>query len=179
MNLNFRAESKSTNPNPNNDSGKRQSIDLGNGSDLIYIPRFLSFEESRKWFDYLNKEIPWTRPTIRVFGRSCVQVGFSSFLENFLETEQQDVWLYDVKYYIDPLLSILFLQLNFFCNSYFDMSVSYASSISLAHDLSFYPALIAIIVISCLFPCSIWFGGGISNRYAIFLHYSFLHLVNF
>lgn len=91
MNFKFRAESKSTNPNPNNDSGKRQSIDLGNGSDLIYIPRFLSFEESRNWFDYLNKEIPWTRPTIRVFGRSCVQVGFSSYLENFLETEQQYV----------------------------------------------------------------------------------------
>ncbi|RVW33632.1 DNA oxidative demethylase ALKBH2 [Vitis vinifera] len=77
MNFKFKAESKSTNPNPNpnpsNEGGKRQSIDLGNGSDLIYIPRFLAFEESWKWFDYLNKEIPWTRPTIRVFGRSCVQ----------------------------------------------------------------------------------------------------------
>ncbi|XP_059596221.1 DNA oxidative demethylase ALKBH2 isoform X4 [Vitis vinifera] len=93
MNFKFKAGSKSTNPNPspnpNNEGGKRQSIDLGNGSDLIYIPRFLAFEESWKWFDYLNKEIPWTRPTIRVFGRSCVQVhkalpgsSFNSLLLN-------------------------------------------------------------------------------------------------
>lgn len=88
MNFKFKAGSKSTNPNPspnpNNEGGKRQSIDLGNGSDLIYIPRFLAFEESWKWFDYLNKEIPWTRPTIRVFGRSCVQVSFFPFVFIFL-----------------------------------------------------------------------------------------------
>ncbi|KAK9267337.1 hypothetical protein L1049_009761 [Liquidambar formosana] len=72
MNLKLKAVSESTNPNPN-DTAKRRAIDLANGSEIIYIPRFLPFEESWKWFDYLNKEIPWTRPTLRIFGRSCVQ----------------------------------------------------------------------------------------------------------
>ncbi|KAG5516235.1 hypothetical protein RHGRI_037062 [Rhododendron griersonianum] len=63
---------EATSSNPNGE-GKRQTIDLQNGSEVVFIPRFLSFEESWKWFHYLNKEIPWTRPIIRVFGRSCVQ----------------------------------------------------------------------------------------------------------
>ncbi|KAK6932871.1 Alpha-ketoglutarate-dependent dioxygenase AlkB-like [Dillenia turbinata] len=54
-------------------SKKQQTVDLGDGSDLIYIPRFLPSDQSWKWFDYLNKHIPWTRPTIRVFGRSVLQ----------------------------------------------------------------------------------------------------------
>ncbi|KAL6992917.1 Alpha-ketoglutarate-dependent dioxygenase alkB 2 [Sarracenia purpurea var. burkii] len=76
MNLKLTTESESTNTNPNPNpkgGGKMQTFNLGNGSEVIYIPRFLSFDESWKWFDYLNKEIPWTRPTIRVFGRFCVQ----------------------------------------------------------------------------------------------------------
>ncbi|XP_057513178.1 DNA oxidative demethylase ALKBH2 isoform X2 [Actinidia eriantha] len=73
MNLKMTTEYESRNPNPN-EGGKRQSIDLGKGSEVVLITRFLAFDESWKWFDYLNKEIPWTRPTIRVFGRSCVQV---------------------------------------------------------------------------------------------------------
>ncbi|XP_028087995.1 DNA oxidative demethylase ALKBH2 isoform X2 [Camellia sinensis] len=64
--------SESTNPNPN-EGGKRQTVDLGNGSEVVFITRFLSLEDSWKWFDYLNKEIPWIRPTIRVFGRFCLQ----------------------------------------------------------------------------------------------------------
>lgn len=68
------SESNSSYPPPNHDNlGKRRTLDLGNGSEIIYVPRLLQFDESWKWFDYLNKEIPWTRPTIRVFGRSCVQ----------------------------------------------------------------------------------------------------------
>ncbi|KAF8079944.1 hypothetical protein N665_0989s0011 [Sinapis alba] len=51
----------------------RRTIDLGHGSDLIYIQRFLPFQQSWTYFDYLDKHIPWTRPTIRVFGRSCLQ----------------------------------------------------------------------------------------------------------
>ncbi|XP_024014192.1 DNA oxidative demethylase ALKBH2 [Eutrema salsugineum] len=51
----------------------RRTIDLGHGSDLIYIQRFLPFQQSWTFFDYLDKHIPWTRPTIRVFGRSCLQ----------------------------------------------------------------------------------------------------------
>ena len=53
----------------------RKTIDLGHGSDLIYIQRFLPFQQSWTFFDYLDKHIPWTRPTIRVFGRSCLQVS--------------------------------------------------------------------------------------------------------
>lgn len=55
-------------------SPTRRTIDLGHGSDLIYIQRFLPFQKSWTFFDYLDKHIPWTRPTIRVFGRSCLQV---------------------------------------------------------------------------------------------------------
>ncbi|XAR53882.1 DNA oxidative demethylase [Bertholletia excelsa] len=72
MNLKLTMESESASPNPIQ-GGKRREIDLGNGSGVIYIPRFLSFDQSWKWFHYLDKEIPWTRPTIRVFGRSCIQ----------------------------------------------------------------------------------------------------------
>lgn len=47
--------------------------DLGNGSQVLYISRFISYQQSWNYFDYLNNNIPWARPTIRVFGRSCVQ----------------------------------------------------------------------------------------------------------
>ncbi|KAI5671274.1 hypothetical protein M9H77_11638 [Catharanthus roseus] len=49
------------------------STELGNGSQVLYMGRFISYQESWNYFDYLNKHIPWTRPTIRVFGRSCLQ----------------------------------------------------------------------------------------------------------
>ncbi|CAA7409640.1 unnamed protein product [Spirodela intermedia] len=55
------------------EKGGRRAIDLGEGSELIYVPRFLPQHRSWTLFDYLNREIPWTRPTIRVFGRSCLQ----------------------------------------------------------------------------------------------------------
>ncbi|XP_048324864.1 DNA oxidative demethylase ALKBH2 isoform X2 [Ziziphus jujuba] len=79
-----------TNPYPNpNEIPKSQTVDLGNGSQIVYSPRFLSFEDSWKWFEYLNNEIPWTTPTLRVFGRSCLQVhkalpgsSFNSLLLN-------------------------------------------------------------------------------------------------
>ncbi|KAG0468253.1 hypothetical protein HPP92_017581 [Vanilla planifolia] len=67
------------NPNPNaesdpSDSGVRRTIiDLGDGSEVLYIPRFLSSERAWAWFHYLDKEIPWTRPVIHVFGRHCLQ----------------------------------------------------------------------------------------------------------
>ena len=54
--------------------------DLGNGSEIVYFPRFLSYDDAWRCFDYLNTQIPWTRPTIRVFGRSCVQVLYLRFL---------------------------------------------------------------------------------------------------
>ncbi|OAY73198.1 Alpha-ketoglutarate-dependent dioxygenase alkB [Ananas comosus] len=49
-------------------------IDLGNGSEVIHIPRFVPWDQAWEWYEYLDKEIPWTRPMIHVFGRSCVQV---------------------------------------------------------------------------------------------------------
>ncbi|KAM0940279.1 putative DNA oxidative demethylase [Dioscorea sansibarensis] len=62
------------NPNPNGGSdGGSRTIDLGNGSEVFYVPRFLSPDRSWEWFRYLDKEIPWTRPLVQVFGRSCVQ----------------------------------------------------------------------------------------------------------
>lgn len=48
-------------------------LELGNGSEVVYIPGLIGYQESWKWFHYLHAHIPWSRPTIRVFGRSCVQ----------------------------------------------------------------------------------------------------------
>ncbi|CAN1336553.1 DNA oxidative demethylase ALKBH2 [Linum perenne] len=69
-----------TNPDPQTSgdeatstAAKKQTIDLGNGSEIVYFPRFLPFDASSKFFDYLDTRIPWTRPTVRVFGRSCLQ----------------------------------------------------------------------------------------------------------
>uniref|UniRef100_A0A0E0E0P7 Fe2OG dioxygenase domain-containing protein n=1 Tax=Oryza meridionalis TaxID=40149 RepID=A0A0E0E0P7_9ORYZ len=52
---------------------RREVTDLGGGSELVHVPRFVPREAAWGWFDYLDKRIPWTRPTIRVFGRSAVQ----------------------------------------------------------------------------------------------------------
>jgi DNA oxidative demethylase len=50
----------------------------GSGSEVVHVSRFVSRETAWEWFDCLHKNIPWTRPTIRVFGRSVVQVRFCS-----------------------------------------------------------------------------------------------------
>ncbi|XP_078431879.1 oxidoreductase, 2OG-Fe(II) oxygenase family protein [Wolffia australiana] len=55
------------------DARDRRRVDLGDGSELVYVPRFLPHDRAWTLFDYLNKEIPWTRPTISVFGGSCLQ----------------------------------------------------------------------------------------------------------
>lgn len=64
-----------TNPNPdrNEKKGRKHAFDLGNGSEVIHIPRFRALDESWELLEYLDKQIPWTRPSIRVFGRSCIQ----------------------------------------------------------------------------------------------------------
>ncbi|XVF87877.1 hypothetical protein PTKIN_Ptkin18bG0155600 [Pterospermum kingtungense] len=61
------------NPNPNHNAKKTQRIDLGSGSEVVYVPRFLVYDDAWKLFNYLDNHIPWTRPTLRVFGRSCLQ----------------------------------------------------------------------------------------------------------
>ncbi|XP_031395394.1 DNA oxidative demethylase ALKBH2 isoform X3 [Punica granatum] len=76
--MSLRLRTLSVNPtspaNPENDTaGKQTRFDLGNGSEVLYVPRFLPSDKSWELFDYLDSHIPWTRPTIRVFGRSCVQ----------------------------------------------------------------------------------------------------------
>ena len=71
----FNKFKKPENEEVKEESGRgKQSIDLGNGSEVIYIQRFIGFEKSWEFFDYLNKHIPWIRPTIRVFGRQWLQV---------------------------------------------------------------------------------------------------------
>ncbi|KAM0021792.1 putative DNA oxidative demethylase [Helianthus debilis subsp. tardiflorus] len=61
--------SETVGPNANGDGVR----DLGNGSSVVYFPRFLSYEKSWEYFHYLDKHIPWTRPTIHVFGKPFVQ----------------------------------------------------------------------------------------------------------
>ena len=73
MSLRFKAIS---NLDGSGSNSKEQKMDLGNGSEVAYVPRLLTSDESWKFFDYLNKDIPWTRPIIRVFGRSHVQVRY-------------------------------------------------------------------------------------------------------
>uniref|UniRef100_A0A6N2JYR5 Fe2OG dioxygenase domain-containing protein n=1 Tax=Salix viminalis TaxID=40686 RepID=A0A6N2JYR5_SALVM len=72
--MNFNKLKKLENEEVKEESGKgKQSINLGNGSEVIYIQKFIGYEKSWEFFDYLNKHIPWIRPTIRVFGRQCLQ----------------------------------------------------------------------------------------------------------
>ncbi|XP_015693549.2 DNA oxidative demethylase ALKBH2 [Oryza brachyantha] len=52
---------------------RREVTDLGGGSEVVHVPRFVPREAAWGWFDYLDTRIPWKRPTIRVFGRSAVQ----------------------------------------------------------------------------------------------------------
>ncbi|XP_057765097.1 DNA oxidative demethylase ALKBH2 [Salvia miltiorrhiza] len=48
-------------------------LDLGSGSRILQMPRFISYQHSWNYFEYLDQTIPWTRPTIRVFARSHLQ----------------------------------------------------------------------------------------------------------
>lgn len=57
----------------NPEAPKLRNVDLGNGSEVQYMPRFISSQQSWNYFKYLHHNIPWTRPTIRVFGRSHLQ----------------------------------------------------------------------------------------------------------
>ncbi|MQM05171.1 hypothetical protein Taro_037988 [Colocasia esculenta] len=68
-------------PNPSQGSGRR-TVDLDDGSELVYVPRFLPPDRSWTWFDYLDKEIPWTRPTIHVFGKSYLQPRDTCYIAN-------------------------------------------------------------------------------------------------
>ncbi|KAH0452661.1 hypothetical protein IEQ34_019960 [Dendrobium chrysotoxum] len=77
---------EATKLNPNLDAnscekrGKQSITDLSDGSEVVYVPRVLSAKRAWAWFDYLDKEIPWTRPLIHVFGRSCLQPRGSCYV---------------------------------------------------------------------------------------------------
>ncbi|KAK1416372.1 hypothetical protein QVD17_32163 [Tagetes erecta] len=66
------SEIASADTNPSSNKGGIVT-DLGDGSDVVYVPQFLPLEKSRQYFDYIDKHMPWTRPKIRVFGRTVVQ----------------------------------------------------------------------------------------------------------
>ncbi|KAJ3694724.1 hypothetical protein LUZ60_000101 [Juncus effusus] len=76
----------SPNPNPKSESikikEKKQILNLGNGSEVIHIPKFVPTEQAWRWYEYLDKHIPWTRPTIRVFGKSCIQPRDTCYIAN-------------------------------------------------------------------------------------------------
>lgn len=63
-----------------NESKGEVVVNLGNESQIKYIPNLFCFDESSAYLKFLNEHIPWTRPTIRVFGRSLLQVSLSRSL---------------------------------------------------------------------------------------------------
>lgn len=86
------------NPNLTTDSTElkgKQVIDLGNGSEVIHVPRFVPREQAWQWYEYLDKHIPWTRPTIRVFGKSSIQVCLQKVqlnCQNFLHIHRKIIF---------------------------------------------------------------------------------------
>lgn len=50
-----------------------EKIDLGNGSELLYFEKFFERKQAHAYLDSLNKELPWIRPTLRVYGKNCEQ----------------------------------------------------------------------------------------------------------
>ncbi|KAL6909642.1 hypothetical protein ACP4OV_001301 [Aristida adscensionis] len=69
---------------------RREVTDLGAGSEVVHVPRFVPRETAWDWFDYLDRTIPWDRPKICVFGRSSVQPRDTCYVA--------DVGLTDLKY---------------------------------------------------------------------------------
>lgn len=48
-------------------------IDLGDGSGLLYFEKFLEAKQARAHLENLDRELPWIRPTLSVYGRKCEQ----------------------------------------------------------------------------------------------------------
>lgn len=63
---------------------RREVTDLGGGSEVVHLQRFVDREKAWEWFDYLDKTIPWNRPELRVFGRTAQvrAVSISHFLSS-------------------------------------------------------------------------------------------------
>lgn len=63
----------SSGKNNTNNKEEKTWIDLGNGSELVYFPRLFCHSQSLEWLNYLDQHIPWTRPSLFIFGRTCSQ----------------------------------------------------------------------------------------------------------
>ncbi|KAH7405105.1 hypothetical protein KP509_15G056600 [Ceratopteris richardii] len=47
--------------------------DLGNNSSLLYFEKFLDGKHAAEYLQSLDSNLPWTRPTLTIFGRKCEQ----------------------------------------------------------------------------------------------------------
>ncbi|KAI6704714.1 hypothetical protein NL676_007676 [Syzygium grande] len=65
---------------PSESVKKGESFDLGHGSEVFHVPRLFPADQSWAWFDYINKHVPWSRPTLRIFGRRLVQPRDSCYI---------------------------------------------------------------------------------------------------
>nr|GEU78139.1 DNA oxidative demethylase ALKBH2 [Tanacetum cinerariifolium] len=54
--------------------------DLGDGSSVVYFPSFIPQKQSWDFFHFLNHHIPWSTPTIHVFGKPFLQPRDSCYV---------------------------------------------------------------------------------------------------
>lgn len=59
--------------NITNTKKEKTWIDLGDGSEVVYFPHLFPHGQSLQWLNYLDQHIPWTRPSLFIFGRTCSQ----------------------------------------------------------------------------------------------------------
>lgn len=57
-----------------------KKVDLGDGSEVLHLPRLIPVQDSCRYFDYLNHQIPWNRPSLCFSGRSYPLVISSTLL---------------------------------------------------------------------------------------------------
>ncbi|XP_031395079.1 DNA oxidative demethylase ALKBH2-like isoform X1 [Punica granatum] len=60
--------------------GTMTTFDLGNGSEVVHLPRFLPRDRAWDWFHYMDKHIPWSRPTLTIYGRPLLQPRDSCYI---------------------------------------------------------------------------------------------------
>lgn len=115
--------------------------DLGGGSEVVHVPRFLAREKAWEWFNYLDKTIPWTRPIIRVFGRSSPSVRTVAITHFFSSAAFYVITGFDI---LDVfLLSKLLAMLLFWqiarnsCDSSIDEEIIGFASLPLVGEVNF------------------------------------------
>lgn len=72
----------SSSKNHTNNKEEKTSIDLGDGSEVVYFPHFFPHGQSLQWLNYLDQHIPWTRPSLFIFGRTCSQPRETCYVSN-------------------------------------------------------------------------------------------------